>query len=216
MLCAHINMAFISNNHWLSYIGRFSFPIFAFLISEGYVYTKNLKKYFLRLFIAAYLAQLPFTFVIRSDKYEFNTICTLIIGLLTITIYDKTNKYIGIIAAIVLSLIAGYINVDYGIYGVAVIFFFYVFRENKSLKTTFFVLSTIIYFSFRILKYYPRGTYMLTHAFEHFLPFCIFTALAIIPILFYNNKQGPKTKYFFYIFYPLHLTILALIKHWFI
>lgn len=47
---------------------------------------------------------------------------------------------------------------------------------------------------------------------KHYLICALFTSLSLVFILFYNKKQGPKVKYFFYIFYPLHLFILYLIN----
>lgn len=213
MALDHTSIVLFYDMNWMNYLGRISFPIIAFLISEGYDHTKSLKKYFLRLIITAIFSQIPFMLVAHSEKFVFNTVFTLIIGLLSITIYDKVNKFIGFVVAIVLAIIAQYLNFDYGLYGVIVIFLFYVFRKSKIFKSIAFILSTITYFSFRILKYYPQGLYILKYVFNYFLPFAIFTLLAIIPISFYNGKQGYKMKYFFYIFYPLHLTILSIIRY---
>ena len=49
MLCDHVRLTLVPGSDWLSCIGRPAFPVFAFLIAEGYFHTKNLKKYVLRL-----------------------------------------------------------------------------------------------------------------------------------------------------------------------
>ena len=60
MLIDHSGDAYFKRTTAMNFIGRIAFPIFAFQITEGYTHTKNLKKYFLRLFIFALLSQIPF------------------------------------------------------------------------------------------------------------------------------------------------------------
>ena len=60
MVFDHTGYILFKNFSWMNYIGRLAFPIFAFQLTEGYSYTKNLKKYFLRLFIFAIISQIPY------------------------------------------------------------------------------------------------------------------------------------------------------------
>ena len=60
MFIDHIGYVIFGKFSYFNYIGRLAFPIFAFQISEGYIHTKNLKKYFLRLFLFAIISQIPF------------------------------------------------------------------------------------------------------------------------------------------------------------
>ena len=90
---------------YLNFIGRLSFPIFAFQISEGYIHTKNLKKYFFRLFLFAIISQFPFMLFdsLFIDEFYLNVFFTLLLGLLSIFIYDKlNNKLIGIIISVLI------------------------------------------------------------------------------------------------------------------
>ena len=84
-----------------NYIGRLAFPIFAFQISEGYIHTKNIKKYFLRLLLFAVISQLPFMIfnsILNIHKLYLNTLFTLFLGLVSIYIYDKCKyKSLGIL-----------------------------------------------------------------------------------------------------------------------
>ena len=60
MTCDHISYLIFGRFSFLNYIGRFAFPIFAYQITEGYIHTSNLKKYFLRLLVFALISQIPF------------------------------------------------------------------------------------------------------------------------------------------------------------
>ena len=51
MLCDHLWGTIVPGNDWLTCIGRLAFPVFAFMIVEGYFHTKNLKKYVGRLYV---------------------------------------------------------------------------------------------------------------------------------------------------------------------
>lgn len=203
MFIDHLGYTLFGKFSYLNYIGRISFPIFAFQISEGYIHTKSLKKYFLRLFLFALISQIPFMLFhsIISDTFCLNIFFTLLLGLLSIYIYDKCKyKFIGILSCIILALIAQFSNCDYGAYGVAIILIFYIFKNNVVNFTLFFMLATLIRYSVPCIKYgiFPK----------EYLYLFICT---IIPSLFfaaYNGKKGKGTKYLLYLFYPIHLILL--------
>ena len=95
MLCDHTGLVFLGSPTYFNVIGRIAFPIFAFQISEGYTHTKNLKKYILRLIIFALTSQLPFVLFRNSvelTSFSLNIFFTLLLGLLSITIYDKCKS----------------------------------------------------------------------------------------------------------------------------
>lgn len=91
MFLDHIGYVIYGKLSWFNYIGRIAFPIFAFQISEGYVHTKNLKKYFFRLLIFAFVSQIPFMLFSSSfsNSISLNIFFTLFLGLLAIFLYDK-------------------------------------------------------------------------------------------------------------------------------
>ncbi|WDV46581.1 TraX family protein [Clostridiaceae bacterium M8S5] len=187
-------------------VGRLSFPIFAFLIAEGFYHTKNAKKYLARLFIFALISQVPFSLYFESkilDLENLNIFTTLFAGLLSIYIYDK-NKYIGMVVVIVLAYIAKITGMDYGYYGVLIIFGFYIFRESKLKKSLYFIGLTIIYTVELCIEY-------------NFIGFAttaqMIAIISTILICFYNGKKGKANlKYFFYMFYPVHLFILTYVR----
>ena len=211
MFMDHISYAIPGETYWLNYIGRIAFPIFAFQIAVGYTHTKNLKNYIFRLLLFAAISQIPYMLfynLIKPNTFVLNVGFTLLLGLISITIYDKYNKFVGFLSAIYFGIIAQISHCDYGFYGIAVIFLFYVFRNNKILLAAGFEITNIIYYAHYILKYYPKGNTILLKAFHLYLPYVAGSMLAILPILLYNKKKGPNTKYLLYLFYPLHLLLI--------
>ena len=210
MLCDHSGLIFLRNPSYLNIIGRISFPIFASQISEGYVHTKNLKKYISRLAWFAIISQIPFMLYLKSvelEIYKLNVFFTLLLGLSSITIYDKIkNKYNNIFLGflpVILFIFLGHIcNCDYGWYGVTLIFMFYLFKDNKILMN-----ESVIWAMF--LKYLTN--YISSPNIFHLYLF-LGAISSLLLINFYNNKKGKNIKYLLYIFYPLHLIVLYLLK----
>lgn len=202
MFIDHIGYAIFGKFSFFNYIGRIAFPIFAFQISEGYTHTKNLKKYFLRLFIFAIISQIPFMLFskIISSDLTLNIFFTLLLGLISIYIYDKSKyKIVGIISAILIGLLANFAHFDYGFYGIAIIFLFYVFKNNIIKSSIAFAIATTIKYLIPIIKY---GFY------DVYLYLLIATLIPIIFISLYNGKKGKDTKYLLYLFYPIHLLLI--------
>lgn len=206
MLCDHFGDAIIKPFSFFNVIGRIAFPIFAFQITEGYIHTKDLKKYFKRLIIFAILSQIPFMLFLSTftSPFTLNIFFTLLLGLLSIYIYNKIpNKFLSIVIGIIISILAEIINVDYGAWGVIIIMIFYIFKDKKVIMSLLYILSCFIKYLPYLLKYNFHYIYLL-------LLFC--TAFSIFFIIAYNGKQGKKIKYFLYIFYPLHMLILYFIN----
>ena len=193
----------------LRLIGRISFPIFIFLLVEGFKYTKSKWKYLLRMLVFALVSEIPFDMAFNLTSEEIkggkiidfgyqNVFFTLSIGLLAIIIIEmvyqlELSKNATIFFVILIS--AGFImlgfmlKIDYAGIGVAAIILMYVFRDAGS-KAMLLVCGVLII-----------GSGLLE----------VTSLLAMIPISKYNGKRGIDLKYFFYGFYPVHLLILALI-----
>ena len=217
---------------YFNYIGRLAFPIFAFQISQGYIHTKNLKKYITRLALFAVISQIPFTlflFMVTGREFTWhfttffshlNIFFTLLLGLLAILAYEKL-KVVGLLIAIGLGWFASFINADYGFFGVAIITLFYIFRDKKVLMAISFILTVIAHYGIRTYnqfrEVFPDNT--LEQLNLHFqagnlnrtLILCLCTILPIIFILAYNGKKGRDLKQVLYWFYPVHLLILYIL-----
>lgn len=191
MLIDHIGYIFFPKYLLLRIIGRISFPIFAFLIVEGFMHTRDVKRYIVRLAAFALISEIPFDLAFFGNlawKHQ-NVLITFILAILAMYVDKKYKRVAGIGAAIVLSKVADLIHSDYGMFGVIVVMVFY---WNYS------------YFTGRMLA----GVGALTLLVKRYQ---IFDVLAMIPIALYNGKRGINIKYFFYIFYPGHLLILYLV-----
>lgn len=205
MLCDHTGYIIFGKFSFMNYIGRLAFPIFAYLITEGYIHTSNFKKYFYRLLIFAVISQIPYMLFINifTTDFTLNILFTLALGLLSITLYNKLgNKLLCFSFVILLAILAHFLHFDYGWFGIAIIFIFYIFKKEKLCMSIFFAITTFINYFY----YFAR-----TSRIEYLLIF-LFCTLSLIPINLYNGKKGKNIKYFLYVFYPLHLIILYLIK----
>ena len=202
MLIDHSGYLIFNGFSFMNYIGRLAFPIFAFLITEGYTHTSNLKKYFLRLLIFAIISQIPFMLLFPGD-FTFNILFTLALGLLAITVYNKlSNKIFGILFVALCAVLAHFLQFDYGWFGITIIFIFYIFKNKKTYMNILFGATTFINYIYYFAK---------TLRIEYLLIF-LFCTLSLIPINLYNGKKGKNIKYFLYVFYPLHLIVLYFIN----
>lgn len=201
----HIGYIIFKRYSFMNIIGKISFPIFAFQITEGYKHTKSIKKYILRLFIFALISQFPFMLFLSTfttQYYTLNIFFTLLLGLLAIIIFDKSNnKVLKWSFLILIMIIAQLLHCDYGCYGIAIIFIFYFFKENKILTNIFFIFITFIKYIYSYIMY---GNIIYIYLF-------LGTCLSLIFINLYNGEKGKNIKYLLYIYYPIHLIILYLI-----
>ncbi len=195
----------VTENFVTTYLGRISFPLFAFLITEGYVHTSNLKKYYQRLLIFGIISQIPFMLfrTLVGEWKLLNIMFTLLIGLIAITIYDKEkNKFISIPIMIALIFCGEFLNVDYGAFGIITVILMYMLKNKKVVLSIIYGVVVLIYYGIN---------YKFNYSIELLL-YCFFTWFPSLIICMYNGKQGRKMKYFFYCFYPIHMLIVYLLS----
>lgn len=212
MLCDHM-WATILDYEWLTCIGRIAFPIFAFLITEGYIHTSNINKYIKRMVIFAIITEIPFNLMVSASPiYPFhqNVLWTFVISLLTLKYlnFDNTKNIFKSILIIILAIIIATITMcDYFGAGVMMVVGFYIFRKSKFLQ-----LLMMIYVNMILIQGY---SYPIDIAgYTYYFPQQGFAVLSLIFIWLYNGKQGYHAKWFkifCYAFYPLHMLILYLL-----
>ncbi len=209
---------FFDNPYILTYrimrlIGRLAFPLYCFMLVEGFHHTRDAKKYMVRLFALAIISEIPFDLAIFGKPFYLaynNVIWTLLIGLLGIYLIDKIRAYrpgdfaynmlyLEAPALIVfLAALAGYaLHTDYGAAGAAgIVLLYLIYRgEWKTACTGLSILIGMVAFASSNIKE-------------------LAALLILIPIYFYHGKKGEVSRglnRFFYIFYPLHLAIIAIV-----
>lgn len=180
-------------------LGRISFPLFCFLLIEGFLHTHDVKKYAINLGIFALISEVPFDLAFKGSYLDLsyqNIFFTLLIGLVMMIglqeVDKRTKNQMGWSNAISKSLImfaaamvAFLLQTDYGAGGIVCIAIMYYLRSRKE-------------FSLGV------GCCVLTFMSLSEIP----AFLALIPAHFYNGERGLKLKYVFYAFYPVHLLIL--------
>lgn len=194
MLIDHVGAILYPDIMILRIIGRISFPIYAFLVAEGFFHTKNVKKYMQRLLVFAIVSEIPFDLALTGKILEFghqNVFFTLFAGLGLLELYSRQSSMAErIICILVITTCGDLFRSDYGAWGILMIFCFYAFREKRWLKLA--LVSAINVFAFGWIQSYA--------------------VFACIPIALYNGKKGAGMKYVFYSIYPLHLLLLYMIK----
>ncbi len=218
MLVDHIGYMFFPQVQILRIIGRLSFPLFAFALSEGCRYTKNKLRHFSLIFGLAVLCQTVYYFFDDGNLY-MSVLVTFSLSVLTVyalqffkqsLFSDKTD---GLDKGLSCTLFAATLlcdyalcqvfTIDYGFWGILLPVFASLldFRgipapsslqklDNVTLRVCAFAVGLfLLAASFGGIEYY---------------------ALLALPLLFlYNGNKGKwNTKYFFYIFYPAHLVLL--------
>ncbi len=196
MIIDHVGAVFFPEVDILRIIGRVSFPIFCFLLVEGFFHTRNVYKYLLRLIAMGIISEPAFDRLFHGSFFytkSSNIFFTLSIGLILMIICSKMPYMLersAAFAAILLS--CQFIHVDYGMYGVAMIGGFYFLKKTKAANVVYQGMINIILMG-GLQAYGIIGT---------------------IATLFYNQKEGcKKFKYAFYILYPLHLYLFLLIAN---
>ena len=177
-------------------IGRIAFPIFCFLLVEGFLHTKNKGKYFLRILLFALLSEIPFNLAfqgkLKAPMYQ-NVFWELAMGIFLMMLLAEIEKRsrnlilkvsLMILMVMVTAGAAESLCFDYGEHGIITIALLYYFRNSRSLQLM-------------------AGAFSFLWSWKAMLGF--------LPIIFYNGKKGRGIKYAFYIFYPAHLLVFYLI-----
>lgn len=222
MLCDHLWATMLPAQEWLTCIGRMAFPIFAFMIVEGYFHTSSVRKYMLRLLLFAAISEVPFNLIYGSSvifPFHQNVLWTFLLALLSIVLIEKTKTakkwwLTGLVSAVIIvaDLLIGTIAmVDYLGAGVVMVLVFYFFRGRRWWCFAGQLVCMAI-LNIGILGGYYYS--VMIGGYELRIVQQGFALLALIPIWIYKGRQGYHSKgfqYFCYGFYPVHLLALYLI-----
>ena len=218
MLIDHIAGSFVPSTTLLGqcmhFFGRLTGPGMSLLLAEGYQYTRNKKKYAIRLLVFTLISWAPFS--LRSfhrfpyfGPGMFGMIWTLFVAFMTVWMWDKLKvhkavKIVLVVLACGLSLLG-----DWCIFAVLWALFAYIYRDNEKKKWTTFgiVAASEVVMAMAASGFMSGRPWLEVYQVGVVL-------VPIVFIFFYNRKPGsrhPFHKWFFYVFYPLHILILYLI-----
>ncbi len=175
-------------------IGRLSFILYAFLLTEGFINTSNRYRYINRLTKMAIISQLGM--LIPGVVYPGNIFFTLTIGLYGLILLEEK----AIIKYVLLLVISYFLPIDYSSYGVALIGLFYVIKVYKLNYLVQIILFTL-------LNYYA-----ITNL--NFSTITYYSTISLVLTWFYSGKRGynsPLMTTIFYWYYPIHFALLYLI-----
>ena len=223
MLCDHLWATIIPGNEWLTCVGRLAFPIFAFLIVEGYFHTRSLKRYVGRLFLFALISEVPFDLVMGGTAFypvHQNVLWTFLIGIGLIFCNEWARgrgrlwlRGLTAIGTIVLGFLLGLVSfADFHFAGVFMVLTFYFFR-GRNWRSFLGQLLVMAYINLESLAgvSYPVSLAGVTC----FFPQQGFALLSLPLIWLYRGRQGYHSRAFqygCYAFYPAHLLILWLLQ----
>ena len=216
MLIDHVGLIFFPQYIIFRIIGRLAFPIFAFMIAEGCSHTRSKLRYFLTMSILALVCQVVY-FVALGDL-KMSVFVTFSISILLVYFFNYVNKilfdaeYPGGVKIVALvtffaTLTAVYfinifVNIDYGFPGCIMPLFASILRSDKSSPDS---LKKLDKNHWHVLTMGACLLYMCCIS----RPIQFFSLLTLPLLLLYSGKRGKlKLKYFFYLFYPLHLVAL--------
>ena len=211
MIIDHLGAVFFDPdvNGWFllfRMVGRTAFPLFAFMLTEGFRHTSNLKKYMLRLGIFAIISEVPYDFCESGKLIDFdkqNVFYELLLGLIVLYLINKPYKIkdkdispIVRVLIIIAGAVIGWVcNFDYHWIGILVIVFLYYIREN------------FLWYAAGVVVAYAIGA-------DVIVAICVIPALVLI--YYYNGKKGrggKVFKWFFYLFYPVHLGLFGILHY---
>lgn len=199
----------------LRVVGRLAFPIFAFMIAEGFHHTKNIWGYLKRLLILGAIFEVMVLLIYQFYGYNLsiipffpnnvarmNIMFSLALGLmgLYLVTHEKRNVRYLVIPAALLSVL-----LPYGYYGFGLIMLFGLVKDNQ-VRMSLFVTLSLIYTSLPQIftKVEVIGG----------SPWQVFAVLSLPLIFRYNGKKGWDIKWLFYVYYPLHVLVLFMLYHY--
>lgn len=241
MLCDHLCMTILGQYMWLHYIGRIAYPIFAFMLVEGFRKTSNLKKYLLRMLIFALISEIPFDLMTGGTwlfATQQNVMWTFIISMLCMLLIEQPKKikkpavrYIVFVITTILTLALGFIAgivtmVDYFGGGIVMVLVFHLFYgdeilsfkvnyKDERIRTAVIWINRILQliFVWYICEEMLGGLCAIINVFGKNYEVVVesFSIIGLIPIWLYNGQKGIKSKGFKYLCYSFYPAHIAIL-----
>lgn len=191
-------------------IGRLSFPLYCFLLTQGFLHTRDIRAYARRLLLLALLSEIPFDLLIFgrvASGAEQNALFSLLLGLLALyaarALRGRPMQALVTIATLCLAAMAA--RVSYGWLSIALCLSAYYARNSRP-KLALCVSGALLLYTASLALSGVTASWVLTSL-------CALLALPFM--LLYNGKRGvrnPVFTFLFYAAYPLHLIALVVIR----
>ena len=178
--------------------GRIAFPVFAFLVAEGFAHTRNRMRYFLSLLLFAVISEVPW-YLLNGADGTHNVMFTLVLGVLALAAFERLREHRILCCCSILltAWLVAWLGTDYEWRGVLMIVVFYLLGMVKNMPVTLRRMLQLL-FAFPLMMHYG-----ITGA-----------LFACVVIFLYDGTRGfihgNVAKYGFYAFYPAHLFLLWL------
>ncbi len=210
MMVDHAGLALFPNVGLFRCIGRLAFPMYCFLLVQGFVHTKDVWAYARRLLLLAIVSEIPFDLLIFgriSSAAEQNVVFSLLLALLSVYVLKSLSHkpWPCVLSLTALCAAAMAARVSYGWLGILLCLGFYSARNNRFRQALYAVLLPLFYAITLFFSGVDIG-WVLTS---------LCACLSAIFILPYNGRRGPHLpvlSFLFYLAYPLHLLVLWIIR----
>ena len=193
-------------------------PVMFFFIADGYRYTRDRRKYAVRLLIFACITQIPdwIVFVPSLGWWTANVMFTLLAGLLAVMAWESSlKKPLRVLLAVLCCLGTLALSADWEIFGVLFILFIHIFRDRPKALLISYTVIACVWKGIAVVWQVIGGTFDGAAIFNDTLDLAFVMLGYVVMTVFYNGKKGKHpvfSKWFFYIFYPVHYLIIYAVK----
>lgn len=189
-------------------VGRIAFPLFAYQLASGYAHTSDVRRYMLRMAAFALISQAPFYLFLSPVSYGvgLNIFFTLLLGLMCAYVNDNCPWKWAAVTFCGLAVAAGGVcNVDYGSWGVTLVFMFCACGSDRRMALAMFAALAAV-------KFAPQMLAAPSMALSYYLPMMLCTLASSALMLAHSGRRGRRMGLAVYIFYPAHLTLLYAVR----
>lgn len=202
---------------WISIVSHASLfcpPVMFWFIADGYKYTRDRKKYAVRLLIFACITQIP-DWLVFQPIYGWrtaNVIFTLLLGLLAVMAWEsRFRKWQRILLVVLCAVATLLISADWEIFGVLFILFLHIYRDRPGARFISYTVIALLWKGIAVFWQIFGGSFGGYEIFHDIMDL-LFVMLAYICMsVFYSGRKGKHpvfAKWFFYVFYPVHYLII--------
>ncbi|MEK8130087.1 TraX family protein [Paenibacillus filicis] len=192
MTIDHIGYVFFPDDPLWRIVGRVAFPVYAYLLVEGYKHTRNVGRYMLRLLLLFAVSQLPYMALFQTQ--ELNVIGTLFLSVVVLWALDQPRLLVKVPLVAASAIVLALLDLDYGLYGLALVLS-YRYIPTVWAAVVVHAVATFIWYRQVPVQYFS------------------------VPVtLLLLSEAAPKVRrapaWLWRSFYPLHLTVLWLVHTW--